>query len=245
MNNISKDKYISLCSSSHREEALYYDALGWDTENWSRGLKYLEKEIELKDKKVLELGCGGLNGGLSLWAACKGAKEIICSTYGNVINVTREIHRDYNIDFIKYSDVNALDIPYENEFDLIMFKSMLGGIARENFSYNQLVLKNCAKALKAGGLLIFAENLTSTYFHSFFRKKIKKMTWHYYELNELENEIKKIEDLEIIKHKEFGFIACFGINEKQRIMLGKLDSMLEKLCPDKWKYIQFWIIKKK
>lgn len=72
---------------------------------------------------------------------------------------------------ITYQDIDATQIPYENEFDIIVFKSIIGGIGRnDNKEIQQLVFNQIYKALKPGGQLLFAENLSASPLHRFFSK---------------------------------------------------------------------------
>lgn len=221
------------------------ESVGWDAVNWAKGLAFWEKRICLKDKDVLELGCGCKNGGLSLWASKLGSKTVCCSDYKSVTALTKRCHQVYNCNNIRYELINALDIPYSEKFDVIMFKSMIGGICRENIGNVDIVLKNCAKALKTGGKMIFAENLASTKFHMWCRKKLKGMTWHYFEKDELLGYINKANLFKVIDHAECGIVACFGRTEKQRRLLGHLDRFFERIFPRNCRYIQFWVLEKK
>ena len=65
---------------------------------------------------------------------------------------------------IKYEKIDALDIPYENKFDCISFKSVMGILGNreerfKNIDAQKKMIINISKALKKGGYLIFEENL--------------------------------------------------------------------------------------
>lgn len=229
----------------HSSTMLYQDSIGWDIENWLQGVKFWLDNVEFKNKRILELGCGCDNGGLSLLAANQKADSILCTNFGDITETTKNFHKQYKTDNIDYANIDALDIPYNEEFDIIMFKSMMGGITKLNPDNTDIILKNCAKALKKSGKLIFAENLTSTRFHMWCRRKLNKRTWHYFQPNELEEHINSIGSFNIIDKMECGILGCFGRNEKQRRLLSKLDRILEKFCPRDFFYIQFWILEKK
>ncbi len=90
-------------------------SIGWDGENWGRCFEFWNQYLSFSDKKVLELGCGCENGGLSLWAAHNGASEILCSDYSYPIASTLKIHEKYNFkSVINYIAIYALKIHYEN-----------------------------------------------------------------------------------------------------------------------------------
>src|SRR5688572_9343259 len=106
------------------------DIIQWDVKSWSAAIDYWEKEINWNlINDCLELG--GREGGLSLWLALKG-KNVICSDLSEVRNTAEGLHKKYSLANIIYEDIDATDIPYENHFDLIVFKSIMGGIGRNN-----------------------------------------------------------------------------------------------------------------
>ena len=222
-----------------------YDSTGWDTYNWGRGISFWNKNIDFNSKTVLELGCGCKNGGLSLWVASKGASDVVCSDYNEPTEQTKSMHKLYNFDTkITYKKISALEIPYENHFDIVIFKSMLGGISRNNIEEVNLCLKQCKKALKPGGKLLVAENLVSTCVHKFTRKTFLKRTWRYFNANEL-SAFLEYNNFKVTNREYLGITACFGRSERQRIFLGKLDKILfERILPEEKRYIIFLIAEK-
>ena len=145
----------------------------WDVVNWAKAIRFWEDKIDFKtDFKCLELGSN--RGGLSLWLGMKGV-DVICSDLENPQSIAKALHGKYEQLKINYEAINALEIPYENEFDLIVFKSVLGGASRGgNQGNKQLVMDQIYKALKPGGKLLFAENLMASDLHQFFRKQFVK-----------------------------------------------------------------------
>ena len=138
------------------------DIIQWDIKSWSKALAYWDCNIDWKNiQNGLELG--GRQGGLSLWLALKGI-DIICSDLRDVKNTAEKVHLQYNVSsHIKYHDIDATNIPYENYFDIIVFKSIIGGIGRNNnYEIQQRVFKEIYKALKPRGKLLFAENLIAS-----------------------------------------------------------------------------------
>ncbi|HNS41841.1 MAG TPA: methyltransferase domain-containing protein, partial [Taishania sp.] len=135
------------------------DIIQWDIKSWSKALRYWESQIDWgKIKNGLELG--GREGGLSLWLALK-EKDVVCSDLKDVQKSAEKLHIRHNVTSrIIYQDIDATNIPYENYFDIIVFKSIIGGIGRNDKHENQQqVFKEIYKALKPGGKLLFAENL--------------------------------------------------------------------------------------
>src|SRR5262245_19507116 len=99
------------------------DILEWDVENWSEALEFWRRYSSqtLAGCKALEIG--SRNGGLSLWLALCGAR-VVCSDLDGPTDVARHKHQQYGVaDAVTYEAVNALDIPYRETFDIVVFKS--------------------------------------------------------------------------------------------------------------------------
>ncbi len=215
---------------------LQKDAIAWDVVNWKKAVDFWEDRFK-NNSKVLELGCGE-NGGISLLMALNNSK-ILCSAYEEISETTKNIHKKYSIDDrIEYKLIDALSIPYEEEFDVICFKSILGGIVRsKDLKVAEKVISQIYKALKPGGKLLFAENLTSTLLHQKLRLKYgsSKNNWHYFTVGEIEGLFQKFTSFE---YQTYGFLGCFGRNEQQRNFLGKIDTILfDNFLPKNMLYI--------
>lgn len=220
------------------------DIMQWDVKSWSKALSYWESNI-VWDKVQNGLELGGREGGLSLWLALKG-KTVVCSDLKNVKETAQQLHLQYNISsHITYQDIDATDIPYENYFDIIVFKSIIGGIGRnDNYDIQQKVFNEIYKALKPGGKLLFAENLKASSFHQRVRKRFVNWgsSWRYVSINEMREFLKDFSNCEI---KTTGILGTFGRNERQRILLSSMDKLiLNKICPENWKYICYGIAEK-
>ncbi len=222
------------------------DYIEWDVKNWSKALKYWQSMIDsdLKGKKCLELG--GRRGGLSLWLAEKGA-EVLCSDIENPLNEAKEFHDKYSFSgSISYQAIDATEIPYENEFDIIAFKSIIGGIARNKKDHMKTkVLKEIQKALKPGGKLLFAENLESSNLHQFLRKKFIRWgnEWNYFKFAELNSLFSCFDSF---NYKTQGFLGAFGRKEWQRSMLAFFDELIfNRIISKKNRYIVFGVAGKK
>lgn len=220
------------------------DIMQWDVKSWSKALSYWESNI-VWDKVQNGLELGGREGGLSLWLARKG-KTVVCSDLKNVKETAQQLHLQYNISsHITYQDIDATDIPYENYFDIIVFKSIIGGIGRnDNYDIQQKVFNEIYKALKPGGKLLFAENLKASSFHQRVRKRFVNWgsSWRYVSINEMREFLKDFSNCEI---KTTGILGTFGRNERQRILLSSMDKLiLNKICPENWKYICYGIAEK-
>lgn len=222
-------------------DTILKDIIQWDVGSWSVILDYWEKQIEW-NKVRLALELGAREGGLSLWLALKNI-QVVCSDIENPVSTAQGLHHQYNISsLISYAKIDATNIPYQDHFDIIAFKSILGGIGRNNnFLNQQKVISEIHKALKPNGMLLFAENLKASLIHQFMRKKFVKWgnDWRYLSIKEIELLLKPFSYFEI---KTNGVIATFGRTERQRNILSGVDKLLlNKICPERWKYIGYGI----
>mgnify|MGYP000344533571 CR=1 FL=1 len=227
------------------------DIIGWDTANWSQLLPYWDTFLQLNNAKnltALELG-SGYEGGLALWLALKGINTT-CSgfspSYCDASEETKLIHQNYNVqNYITYARVNALQIQATSSYDIICYKSILGGITRDQgLEVAKSVTNNIYKALKPGGRLFFAENLSSTVVHKFARGKFGAGSnkWRYFSVSEVINLHSEFTSFD---YQTCGFLGCFGVNEVQRQYLGKIDkAIFSKILPETWNYILFGVATK-
>ena len=221
------------------------DIIEWDTVNWGKFISFIDaNKIDFTEKQVLDIGAR--NGGISLFCASKGGK-VVCSDLHGPTEEAKALHKKYGLEkLITYEVIDALNIPdkYNSYFDIIIFKSVLGGIGyNNNIRQQKLFVENVYRSLKKGGILIFAENMKSTGIHVLLRKKFNKWgTWHY----ETENEIMDLFSKFNLESKQYvGLLGCFGRNESQRVFLGKLDNMVfDKIVPEQHRYIGMYLFKK-
>jgi hypothetical protein len=99
--------------------------------SWSKILRYWDRNVDWGNVHTcFELG--GRQGGLVLWLTLKG-KVVVCSDISNTREAAEILHTKYNVNtLMTYQDIDATDIPYENYFDIVVFKSIIGGIGRNN-----------------------------------------------------------------------------------------------------------------
>lgn len=208
--------------------------IAWDVENWSRALKFWEEHCPVTNQELTCLELGSSKGGLSLWLALKG-NNVHCTDLNGPEQAAYDIHKAYDCSSrITYGNMDATNIPFENKFDIIVFKSIVGGISFADPQNKQLVINQIYKALKPNGKLLFAENLESTALHKFFRKKYGTRGWNYLTIGEVDGIFSSFSSF---KYTTTGFLGCFGRNEWQRNLLGKIDKALEYFIPAKSRYI--------
>ena len=226
------------------EYNLLRDIIQWDIYNWSQAINFWENKLPVYDSPLHCLELGSRNGGLSLWLASKG-NRVLCSDLTSPTDNAVRMHNKYILDgTITYEAIDATNIPYKSAFDLVVFKSVLGGISKNgNDTLKSIVIHQILSALKPGGHLLFAENLEASGIHKFFRKRFTRwgQYWNYLRLDEVEKLLGLFRKYDILT---LGFFGAFGQNELQRNILGRLDRLVGKWIPDKQKYILVCIAQK-
>ena len=222
---------------SEIDSSLLRDFVRWDVRTWSAALAHWEKSTDWKKvENCLELG--GNEGGLSLWLALKN-KQVVCSDLQGVNERAEMLHQQHNVSSrIRYQSIDATEIPYENYFDVIVFKSVIGGVGRGNaIEKQQRVFQEIHKALRPGGRLLFAENLVGSRLHRKLRSGFVGWgdSWRYVSLSEMNNFLSIFSSKEIFTN---GFLATLGRNESQRNWLAKMDEhFFNRVLPAEYKYM--------
>ena len=134
---------------------------------------------------------------------------------------------------------------FVNEFDIVILKSVLGGIGSNNKSINiSTTLEKIHNALKPGGELLFVENLKGSPLHQFFRKRFVRWgeSWNYQSIDAL---LASTSQSSSLKYQTKGFLGAFGPNEKTRKIFGKIDTFIfDRVTPQNWRYIFIGVAKK-
>ncbi|MBI2259283.1 MAG: class I SAM-dependent methyltransferase [Flavobacteriia bacterium] len=218
--------------------------LEWDVKTWSKALNYWEKNLNFSSElKAIELGSRG--GGLSIYLASKGI-NVICSDLEGITEEVQSQHKNFPFyKNITYQKIDCTNISYENSFDVIIFKSILGGVGYNNrYDLQKQAINEMYKALKPGGVVLFAENLKASPLHQFFRKRFTRWgsSWRYISISEIEE---LFTDYKLIKYSSTGFLATFGRNERQRSLFYYLDTLIfNHITPKSWKYMVFGLASK-
>ena len=229
--------------SESNPATILQDSFGWDVVNWSRSTELWAAKLprDLSGMRALEIGCGPLNGGLSLWLAAHGA-QVTASSDVDYREAMAEFHDRHPLPgAIDFEVIDGTGIPRENFYDIIAWKSVLGGIGRGgNIDAMKSVLASVHRALKPGGRILFVENLPSTPLHMALRNRwgAGRNAWYYFPLEELQEMIaaQGFVDLEL---SATGFLGALGRSETQKRILGHVDGLLCRLLPRSWRYIGY------
>jgi len=225
---------------------LIQDAIQWDVRTWSRALRYWERAVPWDAVRGPCLEIGSREGGLSLWLALKGL-DVVCSDVADAERRARALHEKYGVSSsVTYRDIDATDIPYENHFDIVCFKSVLGAVGYDDRrDRQQRAVEQMYKALKPGGMLLFAENLKATPIHGWLRNHLVggyARRWRYISMKEMRSFVQSFSTCDM---RSTGLISLFGRTESQRNLLGIVDRLsLNWLVPPAWRYMVYGIATK-
>ncbi len=227
------------------ENRLLKDIIGWDTETWRKFLSFLENTgIDFRDKHVLEVGAG--NGGLSLYFVMKGA-DVVCTDLVWRDGITENHKRNDVADRITYRQVGINDLSryYENTFDIIVCKAVLGGIGIAGNGDLPEGIHEVYQCLKPGGYFIFCDSMHASLIHTAARKRFGSH-WHYFRREEI---MALCHEFTLVREHYYGYLAPFTriLKDHYRIrnFFGKLDSVFfEKILPDSKKYMGCFVFRK-
>lgn len=218
------------------------DAIAWDVANWSRALRYWEREAALSDAPLKCLEVGAQGGGLSVWLALRG-HAVVCSDFQKLPLGAKTLAERHHVKHrIRFEDIDATRIPYESTFDIIAFKSILGGIGLDGAIERQrAAVASMYRALRPGGRLLFAENLTASPLHALFRRRYRRWgaRWRYVTIDEMRSFLNPFSRVRL---DSSGFFGAFGRSEQQRQVLSVLDRVT--IVPAAWHYIVYGVATK-
>jgi SAM-dependent methyltransferase len=218
--------------------------LQWDTINWAQALTCWDRAFPrgLSGRWCLEIGSSA--GGLSLWAASRGGR-VLCTDIVPPGVLAFSLHARHGVqDRVSYEALDASAIPFREEFDIVMFKSVLGAVGRTSSTQQEAAVRQMYAALKPGGCLLFAENLRGSRLHRALRRCFVSWGtgWRYVSLQEMRRYLRCFSKVTL---RTCGVVGAFGRTEAQRRILGRVDrALLTPLLPAAWHYIAYGIAQK-
>lgn len=218
------------------------EILGWEVATWLRALFFWEQAIREKNmvlKNGLEIGAHG--GGLSLFFAKKFGSKMLCTDLEPVLQKAQMLHQKHGVQhLVEYAQADATALLYPDAtFDFVVFKSVLGGIGRnQTWGKQEQAIQEIHRVLRPGGVLFFAENLRGSALHRMARQKFVPWgsTWQYVSLQDLEDWLSVFEQKEI---RATGFLAAFA---RRPGWLNYLAAGVDKLLffiPDHARYLAY------
>lgn len=228
------------------DKAMAKAVIEWDTVTWARAVDFWKAPecTPFKDNGRLVLDVGGRGGGLSLMFALLGYR-VCCTDLGNPSETAGPLHRQYGVeDLITYRTLDVLDLDEKEKYDIICFKSVMGGVGHHNhYDAQQKMIENIYRALKPGGYLYFAENTTASPLHRFLRGRFSPWAayWRYVTPEEVHELCRPFSQ---VRYKSFGFLGTLGRSERQRRLLGSVDRIFDCFLPAGLKYCISVVAKK-
>lgn len=223
------------------DEDVWKDIIEWDVINWKRAIKFWENDTLFCDdcsgKKVLDIG--GRNGGLSLYWALKGA-DVVCSDIEiNGFEKAQDLHTKYKVsDKISYVQMDVTKLNEHDKYDIITFKSVMGGVGyNNNFENQKIMMDNIYRALKPGGRLYFVENCKASPIHQVSRRIFRTWgaRWRYVSLAELAVLSNKYSSVEF---NTYGFLGIFfRFSYTLNKIFSNLDTLIDKYIHKEYRYI--------
>ena len=129
----------------------------YDSESFTQGTirecDFIEQEIGFnKSTRILDIGCG--TGRHSIELSRRGYNVTGIDLSDSLLAKAREKaeKQELKIDFLKY---DARNLPFENEYDLVIMLCEGAFPLMETDEMNYEILKNATKSLKDGGKFIF------------------------------------------------------------------------------------------
>ena len=224
---------------------LLADVIEWDIATWCAAPRFWSERTSLDLSSCSALEIGSCNGGLSLWLALRGSR-VLCSDLTGVAEVARRKHARYGVsNRIRYASIDATRIEGQERFDVVLFKSVLGGIgAHGRKDRQQQAICQIHSVLKEGGELLFAENLAASPAHRVLRGFFVPWgrRWRYVSLKEM---LELLEPFEMVEYATVGFLATFGRSEPARRVLSRVDDvLLNGIAPRHWRYVIVGVARK-
>lgn len=219
------------------------DFIQWDVWNWAPALAFWRSRTRqnLQQVRALEIGAGQ-NGGLSLWLASQGA-SVVCSDCHIRLAQARKFHQSFALPGrIEYRNLDAANLPNDEKYDLVLFKSVLGAIGHgDDFERQRKAVRLMHATLKDTGELFFAENLMSSRLHRWLRKRYGagRNDWRYIDEPEVHD---LLAPFAWYDYSARGFLGTFGRSAWQRNLLGCVDSLLcSWIVPPRYRYVVYGV----
>ena len=140
-----------------------HDILGWDILNWSELIRHWQPVLQQLPKNSKVLAIGERTGGMSLWLALLGF-HVTCSDILDISAEAGALHKKYGVqDRITYLQLDVVNEEnYTGEFDIIIAKSVIGGLKAQrgksrsrSFEVHRKAVDNIHRMLSQGGHFFF------------------------------------------------------------------------------------------
>lgn len=213
------------------------DILGWDVRTWSPAVDRWSAAIAGRPAplRCLEVGAGP--GGPSAWLALQG-HDVVCSNLTDAEASARPLHERLGVAArVEYREIDlSRTIPYRDEFDVVVFKSVLGGLG--DLATARRAMDEIRAALRPGGVLLWAENIRGSWLHRAARAlRGRTGAWRYPTLGELRE---LLDGFSAVDVHVGGVLAVLGPTERLRAGLAAVDrAAVDRVTPAGWHYMAY------
>ena len=196
-------------------------AFGWSYKSWSHAFKASYFQLPYKVDRILEIGASERSMVSLIFDGL--ASEIVISYYSDeqkegVEQYLASVSQKYHLKS-KYvlEQIDATSL--EGSFDIVIMKSVLGGLFRQNsstiYDVTSFIESLVSRAVKLEGLLISIDNGKSILEHTLSRFGARKNQWRFFRKSELTG---------AIRQTEFGLISSFSFETRLGYMGYILDN---------------------
>lgn len=186
-------------------------AFGWSYKSWSHAFKVSNFQLPNKVDRILEIGASERSMVSLIFDGL--ASEIVISYFSDehkegVEQYLASLRQKYHLKS-KYvlEQIDATSV--EGSFDIVIMKSVLGGLFRQNSSTisdaTSFIESLVSRAVKPEGLLISIDNGKSILEHTLSRFGARKNQWRFFRKSELTG---------AIRQTEFGLISSFSFETR-------------------------------
>jgi hypothetical protein len=190
--------------------------IGWSKKTWLKPLK----DFTAEDQKIYthSLEVGASEKGTLAPFLLEVSKKISIGYYEcNVVSLQKKL-----TELGCNQELHCVDITNIIErYDLIIAKSVLGGVFREGESsvndVNELIENIIKNNINPGGVLMLLDNGQSFFEVALSRFGARKNKWRYFQTKDFHNSPKQY---------TFGFLTCFSFESRFGFFGGVIDSIL-------------------
>ena len=186
-------------------------AFGWNYKSWSHAFKVSNFQLPNRLDRILEIGASRHSMVSLIFDGL--ASEIVISYYSDeqrrgVEQYLASVRQKYHLKS-KYvlEQIDATSV--EGSFDIVIMKSVLGGLFRQNNSTisdaTGFIGSLVSRAVKPKGLLISIDNGKSILERTLSRFGARKNQWRFFRKSELTG---------AIRQTEFGLISSFSFETR-------------------------------
>jgi hypothetical protein len=183
----------------------------WNIRSWSFAFKNIisENNLKFKNKSILEIGATSKSNVGTYFSSNN--QIFLSSIDKKEIEKMKKLFSSKDISVIKLDLFN-----FEKKFDLIIMKSILGGLCRKDgqLKANSIIEKLKSNNLKKGGGIISLDNGKPIYNNLLKNFGSRKNDWFFFK----ENDLKNFEYSSV-----FGFLSSFSFKTR----IGFLGSVIE------------------